>query len=172
MALNHLRSRKQLEDVYSKRLSSLSTLESTLISVEAAAGDIEVRLPHELKIDFFKSHLQIMKVYESSTATLRAILTHPSLQRESIDRTLDALADANTDAKEIDDAVRFGADVSDQIDDADLEMELNRLIADAEQSEPNEHRKVKLQLGDEKLTVPQEELVGDEGIKNPVDSFA
>jgi len=42
MALNHLRLRKQLEDLLSKRLGSLGTLESTLISVEAAAGDIEV----------------------------------------------------------------------------------------------------------------------------------
>src|SRR5258708_4126876 len=52
-----------------------------------------------------------MRMYESSTATLRAILAHPSLRRESIDQTLDALAEANTDAKEIDDAVRIGADV-------------------------------------------------------------
>ncbi len=42
MALNYLRSRKLLEDLNNKRLTSLTTLESTLISVEAAAGDIEV----------------------------------------------------------------------------------------------------------------------------------
>jgi charged multivesicular body protein 7 len=44
MALNYLRSRKQLEELSNKRLNSLNTLESTLLSVEAAAGDIEVRL--------------------------------------------------------------------------------------------------------------------------------
>jgi len=41
-ALTYIRSRKQLEDLLSKRLGSSSTLESTLISVEAAVGDIEV----------------------------------------------------------------------------------------------------------------------------------
>ncbi|KAF8623494.1 hypothetical protein AX15_006277 [Amanita polypyramis BW_CC] len=158
MALNYLRSRKQLEDLANKRLGSLSTLESTLISVEAAAGDIE-----------------IMKAYESSTTTLRAILTHPSLQRESVERTLDALADANTDAKEVDDAIRLGAEVamnSDQIDDAEVEMELNRLIAEAEQSESDEHRKVEHKLGDVKVVVPQAAFVGGEGIRTAVESYA
>lgn len=43
VALTYIRSRKQLEDLLSKRLSSLTILESTFISVEAAVGDIEVR---------------------------------------------------------------------------------------------------------------------------------
>ena len=47
-ALTYMRSRKQLEDVLSKRLGSLNTLESTFITVEAAVGDVEVR-------DFFFS---------------------------------------------------------------------------------------------------------------------
>lgn len=42
--MSYLRSRKQLEDLLNKRLGALSTLESTFISVEAAAGDVEVRL--------------------------------------------------------------------------------------------------------------------------------
>ena len=53
-----------------------------------------------------------MKSYESSTATLRAILSHPSLQRERIDETMDAMASANADAKDIDDAIRIGAAVA------------------------------------------------------------
>ena len=32
-----------MEDLLNKRLGALSTLESTFISVEAAAGDVEVR---------------------------------------------------------------------------------------------------------------------------------
>ena len=43
VALTYLRSRKQIEDVLSKRLGSLTTLQATLISVETAAGDVEVR---------------------------------------------------------------------------------------------------------------------------------
>jgi hypothetical protein len=42
VALSYLRSRKQLEDLLTKRLGSLHTLESTFIRVEAAAGDVEV----------------------------------------------------------------------------------------------------------------------------------
>ena len=43
VALSHLRARKQLEDLLNKRLGSLHTLESTYITVETAAGDVEVR---------------------------------------------------------------------------------------------------------------------------------
>lgn len=41
-----------------------------------------------------------MNVYESSTATLRALLVYPSLQRDAVEHTFDALADANDDAQE------------------------------------------------------------------------
>ena len=44
LAISYLRSRKQLEDVLQKRLASLATLESTMISIEVAAGDIGVSL--------------------------------------------------------------------------------------------------------------------------------
>ncbi|KAG5635861.1 hypothetical protein H0H81_009844 [Sphagnurus paluster] len=119
VALSHLRLKKQLEDLLAKRLGSLDNLEATLLRVEAAAGDIE-----------------IMKSYESSTATLRAILAHPSLQRDSIEATMDALAEVNADAKEVDDAVRMGADLAigtgDVIDDGELEEELRALVLEAE----------------------------------------
>jgi hypothetical protein len=42
IALNYLRSKKQLEDLLTKRLGSLEILQSTLIRVEGAAGDVEV----------------------------------------------------------------------------------------------------------------------------------
>jgi charged multivesicular body protein 7 len=44
VAVNYLRSRKQFEELLAKRLGALHTLESTFIRVEAAAGDIEVRI--------------------------------------------------------------------------------------------------------------------------------
>jgi len=120
VALSHIRLKKQLEDLLSKRLGSLNNLESTLLRVEAAAGDIE-----------------IMTLYESSTATLRAILAHPSLQKESIEATMDALADVNADAKEVDETVRIGTDVAvgigDVIDDGELEDELEALVQEVEQ---------------------------------------
>ncbi|KAJ2913218.1 hypothetical protein MD484_g7193, partial [Candolleomyces efflorescens] len=119
LALSYLRSRKQLQEVLARRLGSLATLESTLITVEAAAGDVE-----------------IMKSYESSTATLKAILSHPSLQRENVDKTMDALAEANADAREIDDAVRIGGDVAigvgESVDEADIESEWAELVKQME----------------------------------------
>ncbi|KAF5380996.1 hypothetical protein D9615_004079 [Tricholomella constricta] len=125
VALSHLRLRKQLEDLLSKRLGSLDNLESTLLRVEAAAGDIE-----------------IMKSYESSTATLQAILAHPSLQKDSIEATMEALAEVNADAKEVDEAVRIGADVAigvgDGIDDMELENELRGLVLEAEKEKEDE----------------------------------
>ncbi|KDR73493.1 hypothetical protein GALMADRAFT_251201 [Galerina marginata CBS 339.88] len=118
-ALGYIRSRKQLEDLLQKRLGSLGTLESTFITVEAAAGDVE-----------------IMKSYESSTATLRAILAHPSLERSSIDKTMEALADANADARDVDDAVRIGGNIAlgveDAIDDDELEEEWKAMVREAE----------------------------------------
>ncbi|KXN92206.1 hypothetical protein AN958_08659 [Leucoagaricus sp. SymC.cos] len=116
LALNYLRSRKRLEEVLNKRLASLGILEGTMISVETAAGDV-----------------QIMKSYEASTSTLRTILSHPSLQRTNIDKTMDALAEANYNAREIDDAIRIGGDAVVGTDvDEELEAEWKALVHDVE----------------------------------------
>jgi charged multivesicular body protein 7 len=78
-----------------------------------------------------------MRTYESSTATLRALLAHPSLQRDAAERTFDALADAHMDARELDEAVRAGMDmafdVSASLEDEDeIKLELAALEAEAE----------------------------------------
>lgn len=44
MAMSHLRSKKELENLLSKRFTSLETIQSTLLHVESAAGDIEARM--------------------------------------------------------------------------------------------------------------------------------
>lgn len=79
---------------------------------------------------------KIMKSYETSTTTLRAILAHPSLERSSVDRTMEALAEANADAKDLDDAIRLGGDVTlaieDSVDDAELEEEWKAMVRDLE----------------------------------------
>lgn len=98
-----------------------------------------------------------MKSYETSTATLRAILSHPSLQRDKIDETMDAMASAQADAKEVDLAIRVGADMAQEeagIDDADLEDELNALVKEAEEDKTRkEEEKAKL-LTAESLLAP------------------
>lgn len=77
-----------------------------------------------------------MKSYESSAATLKAILSHSSLQRENIDKTMDALAEANADAREIDAAVRIGGDsalgIGENVDEADIEAEWAELVKQME----------------------------------------
>ncbi|KAF9075124.1 Snf7-domain-containing protein [Rhodocollybia butyracea] len=118
IALGYLRSKKQLDELLSKRMGALGNLEGTLIQVEGAAGDIE-----------------ILKSYKASTTTLRSILSHPSLQRDSIDQTMEAMAEANADAREIDDAVRIGGDIAvgvSDIDDDELEEELKKLTVESE----------------------------------------
>lgn len=76
-----------------------------------------------------------MKSYASSTTTLRTLLSHPSLQRDKIDETMDAMASANSDAKEVDDAIRIGGDIAlglntpgEGIDESELEAELKMLV--------------------------------------------
>lgn len=106
-----------------------------------------------------------MKSYESSTVTLRSILAHPSLQRESIEATMDALAELNADAKEVDEAVRVGADfaigVGEVIDDGDLEEELRVLVEETEREQENvsnghEIAVIKQRLENSAVQVPKE----------------
>ncbi|EJD02423.1 Snf7-domain-containing protein [Fomitiporia mediterranea MF3/22] len=126
VAMTHLKSRKQYEDLLRKRLGSLEVLQATLIQVEAAAQDVE-----------------IMKQYESSTATLRAILSHPSLQRERIDATMDAMAEASAEQREVDEAIRTGmSGITEDVDEDELQAELARLVADA-QSEQKEREELR-----------------------------
>lgn len=75
-----------------------------------------------------------MRLYESSTATLRTILSHPSLQRDKIDETMDALHSATEDAKDVDLTIRLAGEAGQAtiVDDDDIERELRALVQDAE----------------------------------------
>jgi len=74
-----------------------------------------------------------MKSYESSTTTLRAILSHPSLQRDKIEETMDAMFSATEDAKDIDETIRLAGDMGNQtVDEGELEEELKALVQEAE----------------------------------------
>ena len=113
-----------------------------LMRVESAAGDIEVSCPAvELKGKNGSSgwpSLQIMKSYESSTATLRAILSHPSLRRDNIDETMEAMAQASEDARDVQEAIKVGGDVAmgvGDVDEAELERELGLLVGEIDEQE-------------------------------------
>lgn len=134
--MGHLRARRQLEDILVKRSKALENLESTLWTVEHSAGDVEVSPSHPGPIDIriLSACLQIMKLYESSTVTLRTILSHPSLQRGKIDETMDALHSATEDAKDVDLTIRLAGEAEQAtiIDDDEIERELRALVQDAE----------------------------------------
>ncbi|EIM90317.1 uncharacterized protein STEHIDRAFT_119337 [Stereum hirsutum FP-91666 SS1] len=155
LALSYVRSRKQLEDVLKRRLGSLETLQSTLLRVEAAAGDIE-----------------IMKSYETSASTLRSILAHPSLQRDSVDNALDALSAATADAREVDDAIRLGgemavAEAGYEVGEEELEAELKALVEEGEKEkmERVETEKVMEKQREREKEVEKDKTVADEGEK-------
>lgn len=95
-----------------------------------------------------------MKSYETSTEALRAILAHPSLQREKIDETMDAMSAATADAREIDSAIQMGSAMTQAeagIDESDLADELQALVQEAEAAE--ERQKLE-RLTAEKLRAP------------------
>ena len=75
-----------------------------------------------------------MKLYESSATTLRTILSHPSLQRDKIDETMDALHSATEDAKDVNLTIRLAGEAEQAtiIDDDEIERELRALVQDAE----------------------------------------
>ena len=70
-----------------------------------------------------------MQAYESATSTLKGLLAHPSLK--NTDQTLDALADALADQKEVEDVISSGTESirTGETDDADLAAELAALEA-------------------------------------------
>ena len=112
-----------------------------------------------------------MKSYESSTATLRAILAHPSLQREKIDETMEAMASANEDAKEIDDIIRTGADIAQgasAIDDTELEDEWKALVQEAEKESVAKAEEEKARKEEEEARVKEERLAA-EALRVPAD---
>jgi hypothetical protein len=68
VALSHLKLRKQLEGLLVKRLSSLETLEDTLVRVDAAAGDIAVR-----RLALLKNHPLSNIIYKLDTEILQIV---------------------------------------------------------------------------------------------------
>ncbi|GHJ84560.1 hypothetical protein NliqN6_0962 [Naganishia liquefaciens] len=121
VALSYLRSKKQLETVLDKRVGAAEQLRSVLRGIENAHGNVE-----------------IMRAYETSTATLKDVLSHPSLQRDHIDTTMDALAETMADQQEIDDAIQSGGQLAVsasgfEADEDELARELEGLIKEEEE---------------------------------------
>jgi charged multivesicular body protein 7 len=101
-----------------------------------------------------------MKSYESSTTTLQMILAHPSLQRDKIDKTMDAMASATSDARDVDEAIKIGGDIAAAdagIDESELEEELRALAKESEKDREDEAEKEQMaRLEEERMTVPEQ----------------
>ncbi|KAL7412628.1 hypothetical protein BDY24DRAFT_341439 [Mrakia frigida] len=155
-ALSHLRSRKTYEDLLAKRLGSMEIVQNVLIKVETAAGDIE-----------------ILKAYETSTATLVTLLSSPSLQRAHIDLTMDNMADALADHAEIEavlvsggEAARNAADPDAAlIEEAELKAELDSMVREAEKEEAEARERVALAEKERSERLEKEETEARERIE-------
>ncbi|KAF8609953.1 hypothetical protein BDV93DRAFT_462565 [Ceratobasidium sp. AG-I] len=123
MALSLLRSRKQLEALLKLRLGALETVQTALMKVETAAGDIA-----------------IMKAYETSTATLKDLLADPRLQRDHIDQTMEGMADALADHREVEEAIALGGVPADPVEDDELAKELQALVEENERESKEAER--------------------------------
>ncbi|WWC59757.1 uncharacterized protein I303_102319 [Kwoniella dejecticola CBS 10117] len=138
-ALSYLRSKKQLEDLLTKRIASSEQLGAVIRSIDQAKGDVE-----------------IMAAYETSTSTLRSVLSHPSLSPDKISATTDALAEAMADQEEIDQAVRIGGELATgskrvEVDEDDLAAELAELVEEekAAQAEARAAEEAKAKAAEE-----------------------
>jgi len=139
-ALSRLRAKKTLEeDLLPKRLRSLEMIQSSLDNVERARGDIE-----------------IMKAYETSTTTLRTLLSDPALRRENVEGTLESMREAHEEFKEIDDIIRIEADANTEaVDDDELAKELEDLVEDSKRE--REESRIEKQKESEKEEKTKEE---------------
>lgn len=82
-----------------------------------------------------------MKAYNTSAATLRAVLKNPLLQTDAIEETMDNIVEALADHKEIEDAIGLGNETAMDAagaDDSDLADELEALVLEQKQEKEAE----------------------------------
>ena len=77
-----------------------------------------------------------MEAYETSTRTLRTALADPRLQRERVEATMDGMAEALADHREIEDAMKLGEiGIVPETDDDELAAELADLQEEVRKEE-------------------------------------
>lgn len=137
--MSHLRSKKALEDVLSKRTLAYENVHSVLLKIESAESDMAV-----------------LSAYSSATASLKSLLSHPSLQRENVENTMDALQAALADQKEIEEIVAEGgkaASGQDLMED-EIQDELKALEEEARKEKEMEEDARKASARQEKEAAP------------------
>jgi charged multivesicular body protein 7 len=113
-----------------------------------------------------------MKAYETSTATLKELLADPRLQREHIDQTMESMADALADHKEVEEAIALGGVPSDPTEDDELARELQQLVEENEleaKEQEAEHKREEKAISDlERLTVHTPQPVAEKERTEPM----
>lgn len=117
VALSYLRTKKQMEELLTKRVGALQTVQQLLVKLEQAVGDAA-----------------IMQTYETSAKTLRAILSDPALQQDRVEKTMDALSDALAMQDDVQTAMTTAAPPTD-IDEDELAAELEALTIEKQQEQ-------------------------------------
>ena len=87
-----------------------------------------------------------MKAYETSTMTLKGLLAHPSLQRDKVDETMEAMAEAAADHAEIEEAIKLGGEgvaaaAGTTADEEELQRELQELVDEKEKEAAEEKKR-------------------------------
>ncbi|KAG9021510.1 hypothetical protein FS837_007200, partial [Tulasnella sp. UAMH 9824] len=106
------------------------TLQTVLNKMESAATEVE-----------------IMKAYDTSARTLRAVLQNPLLQQESAGATMERMAEVLANRKKIEDAISLGDDLVvgsagvPDMDDEELEDELEMFIEEQRKEEEEERER-------------------------------
>ncbi|KAF8343905.1 uncharacterized protein EI90DRAFT_3284455 [Cantharellus anzutake] len=88
-----LRFKHEISDMLDDRIKSMERIQSILLNIEKAAGNIE-----------------IMRTYDVSAKTLKALVQHPTLQLENIEHTMSLLSEALDTQADIDDSITVGND--------------------------------------------------------------
>lgn len=118
VAASYVRTRHQLEEMLTKRVGALDTIRALLLQMEQATGDAD-----------------IMRAYEVSEQTLRAILADPALQLEHVDAVVDGMAETLAAREDVQAAMQAAAPAD---DDDDLADELAALQLEASAEAPAE----------------------------------
>ncbi|KAA1067312.1 hypothetical protein PGT21_008159 [Puccinia graminis f. sp. tritici] len=111
IAASHLKSKKALKTVLTRRIGVLESLNEVYLKIEQASTDVE-----------------IMNAYETSTKTLKSLLSVPALNVDRVAQTIENMEEVLADQKEIDEAINEVYDPSRAIDDQEIAAELASLV--------------------------------------------
>lgn len=153
LALSHLRSKKALEEVLSKRTLAYENIHSVLLEIESAETDMAV-----------------LSAYSSATASLKSLLSHPSLQRDNVENTMEALQDALADQKEIEEIITEGGTAAagqDLVED-EIQEELKAMEEEARKEKEKDEavRKVREEQAKEAVSAKEAATASTVGEKS------